>query len=119
MSQRSPRRSHNSSYNDGVITSRPSDAAALPTYNRPRSTMPQKNNGNEGSGFWNQPAGESGRRGFHPLRFFQVIWRSASRASMLCNLLWPVVPAALAVRCRWMRCLHLSPRPIMGKMTGI
>jgi Ca2+:H+ antiporter len=45
-----------------------------------------------------QPAGESGRRGFHPWHFLRISFRSASRASLLCNLLWPVVPAALAVR---------------------
>lgn len=48
---------------------------------------------------WVQPAGESGRRGFHPIRFMRISWKSTSRASLLCNLLWPVVPAAIAVRC--------------------
>ncbi|PHH71215.1 hypothetical protein CDD82_6675 [Ophiocordyceps australis] len=42
--------------------------------------------------------GESGRRGFNPRHFFPIALRSASRASALCNVLWPVVPAALAVR---------------------
>ncbi|KAL2206628.1 Ca2+ transporter [Sarocladium strictum] len=45
-----------------------------------------------------QPAGESGRRGFHPWKFLRISFRSASRASLVCNVLWPVVPAALAVR---------------------
>ncbi|KAL6860530.1 hypothetical protein ACO1O0_004558 [Amphichorda felina] len=44
------------------------------------------------------PAGESGRRGFHPWHFLRIVFRSASRASTLCNILWPFVPAALAVR---------------------
>jgi len=43
------------------------------------------------------PDGESGRRGFHPLHFFKILWKSSSRASMLCNLLWPFVPAAFAL----------------------
>lgn len=45
------------------------------------------------------PAGESGRRGFHPWKFLKINFKSASRASTLCNVLWPFVPAALAVRC--------------------
>ncbi|KAI0478647.1 putative vacuolar cation/proton exchanger 2 [Xylariaceae sp. FL0804] len=42
-------------------------------------------------------AGESGRRGIHPLHFFTIIWRSSSRLSRAVNVLWPFVPAALAV----------------------
>ncbi|KAI1265794.1 hypothetical protein F5Y18DRAFT_417068 [Xylariaceae sp. FL1019] len=42
-------------------------------------------------------AGESGRRGLHPLQFFAIIWRSTSRLSRAVNFLWPVVPAAIAV----------------------
>ncbi|KAI9901513.1 hypothetical protein N3K66_003330 [Trichothecium roseum] len=45
-----------------------------------------------------QHPGESGRRGFHPWQFLKINFRSASRASTLCNVLWPFVPAALAVR---------------------
>ncbi|OAA80826.1 Ca2+/H+ antiporter [Akanthomyces lecanii RCEF 1005] len=45
-----------------------------------------------------KPQGESGRRGVHPWHFFRISFRSACRASALCSLLWPVVPAALAVR---------------------
>lgn len=42
-------------------------------------------------------AGESGRRGFHPLHFFKIIFRSSSRVARAVNILWPFVPAALAV----------------------
>lgn len=45
-----------------------------------------------------QHHGESGRSGFHPLQFFRIIFRSASTASRVVNVLWPVVPAAIAVR---------------------
>lgn len=45
-----------------------------------------------------KPAGESGRRGFHPIHFSKISFRSTSRASLLCNFLWPFVPAAIAVR---------------------
>lgn len=44
------------------------------------------------------PDGESGRKGIHPLHFFKIIWSSASDASRAVNLLWPAVPAAIAVR---------------------
>ncbi|KAF2236975.1 hypothetical protein EV356DRAFT_497243 [Viridothelium virens] len=44
-----------------------------------------------------QPDGESGRRGVHPLHFIRIVLRSTSSASALVNVLWPVVPAAIAV----------------------
>jgi Ca2+:H+ antiporter len=44
-----------------------------------------------------QPEGESGRSGIHLGHFLRMCWRSSSRASRLCNILWPVVPAAIAV----------------------
>ncbi|KAF8853173.1 Ca2+/H+ antiporter [Acephala macrosclerotiorum] len=45
-----------------------------------------------------KPDGESGRKGIHPLHFIKICWSSTSHASRAVNLLWPVVPAALAVR---------------------
>ncbi|ETS82492.1 hypothetical protein PFICI_04368 [Pestalotiopsis fici W106-1] len=42
-------------------------------------------------------AGESGRRGLHPLHFFRIVWRSTSWLSRAVNILWPIVPAAIAV----------------------
>ncbi|KAI8628250.1 hypothetical protein F5Y19DRAFT_146049 [Xylariaceae sp. FL1651] len=42
-------------------------------------------------------AGESFRRGIHPMHFFKIIWTSSSRISRAVNILWPFVPAALAV----------------------
>lgn len=44
------------------------------------------------------PDGESGRKGIHPLHFFRIVWRSSSDASRAVNVLWPVVPAAIAMR---------------------
>lgn len=41
--------------------------------------------------------GESGRSGFHPYHFFTVLWRSSCTASMLVNLLWPIVPVAIVL----------------------
>lgn len=42
--------------------------------------------------------GESGRSGIHPFHFFKIVFRSSSMASRFANVLWPVVPAAIAVR---------------------
>lgn len=44
------------------------------------------------------PEGESGRKGIDPLHFFRICWSSTSDASRAVNLLWPIVPAAIAVR---------------------
>lgn len=45
-----------------------------------------------------QPEGESGRSWIHPWHFLRISFRSSCPASSLCNVLWPVVPAAIAVR---------------------
>lgn len=45
-----------------------------------------------------QPEGESGRKGIHPLHFLRICWRSSCRVSRVVNVLWPFVPAAIAVR---------------------
>jgi Ca2+:H+ antiporter len=45
-----------------------------------------------------QPEGESGRKGIHPFHFLRICWRSTSHASKVVNVLWPVVPAAIALR---------------------
>lgn len=42
-------------------------------------------------------AGESGRTGIHPVHFFKVTFRSICTASMIVNVLWPFVPAAIAM----------------------
>ncbi|KAK3688153.1 Sodium/calcium exchanger protein-domain-containing protein [Podospora appendiculata] len=42
--------------------------------------------------------GESGRSGIHPASFLKITLRSSSWASRAVNILWPAVPAALAVR---------------------
>ncbi len=44
------------------------------------------------------PDGESGRRGLHPHHFLRISARSTSKVSMIVNVLWPFVPAAIAVR---------------------
>ena len=42
-------------------------------------------------------AGESGRTGFHPLHFLRVVFKSTCRLSMMVNVLWPFVPAAIVM----------------------
>ncbi|KFY91004.1 hypothetical protein V500_04868 [Pseudogymnoascus sp. VKM F-4518 (FW-2643)] len=44
------------------------------------------------------PDGESGRSWIHPWHFLRICFISTCRASMYVNILWPFVPAALAVR---------------------
>jgi Ca2+:H+ antiporter len=39
--------------------------------------------------------GESGRKGFHPLKFLQICWRSSCTASRYTNVLWPFTIAAM------------------------
>jgi Ca2+:H+ antiporter len=71
-------------------------------HNAPASELNPATNGHDGSPTRVTPgikaAGESGRSGIHPLHFFKIIFRSSSKASRICNVLWPVVPAAIAVR---------------------
>lgn len=43
------------------------------------------------------PAGESNRKGIHPFHFLRICGRSSSHLSMAVNVLWPFVPAAIAV----------------------
>ena len=43
------------------------------------------------------PEGESGRSGIHPVQFFRICFRSSAPWSKYANLLWPVVPAAIAI----------------------
>ena len=65
----------------------PSHDGILPQYNH---------NGHEVTKGIN-PDGESGRRGVHPVEFLQIIWRSSSTVSSWVNVLWPFVPAAIAL----------------------
>ncbi|MCJ1267028.1 hypothetical protein MMC22_006913 [Lobaria immixta] len=44
-----------------------------------------------------KPDGESGRRGIHPWHFLRICFRSSCKASMAVNVLWPFVPAAIAI----------------------
>ena len=43
------------------------------------------------------PDGESGRGGVHPWHFLRICFRSSSHLSLAVNILWPFVPAAIAI----------------------
>lgn len=43
------------------------------------------------------PDGESGRGGVHPWHFVRICFRSSSHLSLVVNVLWPFVPAAIAI----------------------
>ncbi|KAM7211082.1 hypothetical protein V8F06_013538 [Rhypophila decipiens] len=45
-----------------------------------------------------RPEGQSGRSGFHPFHFLAITFRSASWVSRIVNVLWPLVPAAIALK---------------------
>jgi Ca2+:H+ antiporter len=44
-----------------------------------------------------KPEGESGRSWIHPWMFLRICFRSTSTASKVVNVLWPFVPAAIAI----------------------
>jgi Ca2+:H+ antiporter len=91
---------------DGVVEKRPRGSTSsrnqqLPMHETDAQLNPATN-GHDGSPAKVTPgikaAGESGRSGIHPLHFFKIIFRSSSKASGIVNVLWPLVPAAIAVR---------------------
>lgn len=43
------------------------------------------------------PDGESGRSGIHPIKFFSICFNSNSVVSKWVNVLWPMVPVAIAL----------------------
>ncbi|KAG7418289.1 Sodium/calcium exchanger protein-domain-containing protein [Fusarium sp. MPI-SDFR-AT-0072] len=98
---RSSSRSHrHRSYNSPDMRQVSSDDRTLPvpnTYSEHKRGE-KRNHGNGKMSRYIKPAGESGRKGFHPIHFSKISFRSTSRASLLCNFLWPFVPAAIAVR---------------------
>ncbi|KAH9883158.1 hypothetical protein J1614_000014 [Plenodomus biglobosus] len=64
---------------------------------RRRDTLPPFNHNGHPVTKGIHPEGESGRRGFNPIKFLVITGRSSSTLSMLSNLLWPVVPVAIAL----------------------
>lgn len=76
-----------------------SNDPALPTVERdPVQHRHDDGNGNSTLTPGIKAAGESGRRGLSPLHFFKIIGVSSCKVSAAVNILWPFVPAAIAVR---------------------
>lgn len=76
--------------------------SSLPTYNdKTHLTDHDQGPGLAGPQASGTPAGdganESGRRGFHPIRFLCVCFKSTCTLSMLVNILWPFVPPAIVL----------------------
>ncbi|KAJ4291732.1 hypothetical protein N0V90_009627 [Kalmusia sp. IMI 367209] len=44
-----------------------------------------------------EPEGESGRKGIHPFKFMKITFKSNSMISSWVNILWPMVPVAIAL----------------------
>ncbi|EDU45551.1 ChaA Ca2+ H+ antiporter [Pyrenophora tritici-repentis] len=64
---------------------------------RRRESLPQYNHNGHAVTPGIHPEGESGRRGFNPIKFLVICGRSSSMPSMLVNMLWPIVPVAIAM----------------------
>ncbi|VUC33806.1 unnamed protein product [Clonostachys rosea] len=97
VSKYSPRPSAEHRGPEGSADSNGKTASVLPAPNTFNQYKQNKQLSEKGPMKLN-PRGESGRRGIHPWHFLRICFRSASKASTLCNLLWPFVPAALAVQ---------------------
>lgn len=66
-----------------------------------RQSLPQYNHNGHEVTKGMHPDGESGRRGFNPIKFLIICGRSSNKLSMWTNMLWPIVPVAIAlVGCR-------------------
>ncbi|OAX79060.1 calcium/proton exchanger [Emergomyces africanus] len=62
----------------------------------PHSILPYHNESSR-TLFRVDSAGESGRSGIHPIHFLKVCMKSTNYVSMIVNVLWPFVPAAIVV----------------------
>lgn len=89
-----------SNKNDIELTSSSGQDVSLPTHTdeNGKPVKPTHNHNGHKITRGIKPEGESGRKGFHPLHFFKVSWQSTSDVSRAVNVLWPIVPAAIAVR---------------------
>lgn len=77
-----------------------SGSPALPQHEQDRQPVVHKHDDGNGNSTMTphiKAAGESGRRGFSPLHFVKIIGKSSCKASSAVNILWPFVPAAIAV----------------------
>ncbi|KAI5200900.1 putative vacuolar cation/proton exchanger 2 [Aureobasidium subglaciale] len=75
----------------------PSSHEPKPALGREDGRLPEYNHNGHAVTKGIKPNGESGRRGIHPLHFLKICWRSSCTASKWVNVLWPFVPAAIAL----------------------
>jgi Ca2+:H+ antiporter len=68
---------------------KPTNGQGLPTHNRKLDGIVKSKH--------IKPEGESGRRFVSPSKFPKLVWKSSSKVSGFCNLLWPFVPAAIVL----------------------
>lgn len=64
-----------------------------------KDRLPHANGNKHQKHSWINEEGDAGRNGFHPWHFVHCCFKSTSKLSMAVNVLWPFVPAALAVVC--------------------
>ncbi|KAI9723425.1 MAG: hypothetical protein M1812_001309 [Candelaria pacifica] len=93
MSRRNIMNGFGSEPRDDYVTQPPHHS----TSTKRRSGLPQYNHNGHKITKHIHPDGESGRRGIHPWHFLRICFRSSCTASMLVNVLWPFVPAAIAI----------------------
>lgn len=81
----------------GMGTSNPTDTAREKPAHHANANLPGFNHNGHKVTKGIQPQGESGRMGVHPWHFTRICFRSTSHVSMAVNVLWPFVPAAIAI----------------------
>ncbi|RMZ79425.1 hypothetical protein DV738_g3312, partial [Chaetothyriales sp. CBS 135597] len=79
---------------DNAVAEKGSAGAAQ---SQDQEDLPRYNHNGHKISKWIHPEGESGRNGFQILHFFKLIWRSSSTLASYTNVLWPFVPAAIAL----------------------
>ncbi|KIV91797.1 calcium/proton exchanger [Exophiala mesophila] len=86
---------------DNAVGEKPNSVDDLPGSSRPSqnqtSLLPRHNHNGHRVTPHIHPDGESGRKGIHPMQCLKIIMKSSCRASMAVNVLWPFVPAAIAL----------------------
>ena len=89
----------NPATNHAAVTEKSNGAAAPANNGSPSNEglLPQYNHNGHLVSKHIQPAGESGRRGVDPIHFLKIVWKSSCTISSWVNVLWPFVPAAIAL----------------------
>ncbi|KNG52182.1 vacuolar calcium ion transporter /H(+) exchanger [Stemphylium lycopersici] len=88
---------HRSSRDREHTSEKPSRSRTRPTGGRRDESLPQYNHNGHKVTPGIHPEGESGRGGFHLFKFLLICGRSSSTPSTLVNMLWPIVPIAIAL----------------------